>query len=186
MNGDNIEVIKIPAVDVDPWYVKLAKNLLPIVVAILLALVIRTYILEPIKVSGASMEETYHDGQYVLLEKVSYWFHKPQRGDVIVCHYPDKYYTESGRSADSWCVKRVIGVPGDKIQTIDGFVYLNGEKLEESYLSERTHTYGIEDEITVPDGCVFVMGDNRFVSADSREPNVGPIPYSSVRGKLIW
>lgn len=184
--SDDIKVIKIPAIDTDPWYVKLAKNLLPIIVAIFLALLIRAYIMEPIKVSGASMDETYHDGQYVLLEKVSYRFRNPQRGDVVVCHYPDEYYTQSGRNADSWCVKRVIGIPGDKLQTIDGVVYLNGERLDETYLSENAYTFGIESEITIPDGCVFVMGDNRMVSADSREPDVGPIPFSQIKGRLIW
>ena len=159
---------------------------MPVLVAVVLAIFIRRFVAEPIKVSGASMESTYHNGQFVLIEKVSYWFGTPKRGDVVVCHYPDEYYTSSGREADSWCVKRVIGIPGDTLQTIDGVVYLNGEPLDEPYLNEGTYTYGIGSQITVPDGCVFVMGDNRFVSADSREINVGPIPYSNVRGKLMW
>ena len=185
MNGD-FEILDAESLRQDPILIRIAKNILPVVIAITIALILRAYIVEPIKVSGSSMDSTYHDGQYVILEKVSYWFRTPQRGDVVVCHYPDQYYTNSGRKADSWCVKRVIGISGDTLQTIDGVVYLNGEPLDEPYLDDGTYTSGITDEVIVPEGHVFVMGDNRFVSADSREINVGPIPYSNVRGKLMW
>ena len=106
-------------------------------------------------------------------EKLTYAVCEPQHGDIIICRYP--YHTEK-------CVKRVIAVPGDRISISDGAIYLNGEKLDESaYWSGY-----IEDsempEVTVPDKCLFVVGDNRNHSGDSR--HVGFIPYCQVKGKV--
>lgn len=186
MNGEIINATPLEPIQKDPFWLRAIKSVAPIAIAICIALLIRTFIMEPIAISGASMESTYHDGQYVLLEKVSYYFRSPKRGEVVVCHYPDEYYTSTGRSENSWCVKRVIGLAGDEISVVNGEVYLNGEKIEESYLDEGMITDGIHGTITVPEGCVFVMGDNRIVSSDSRAYNVGPIPLSQIKGRLMW
>ncbi len=137
------------------------------------AIFIRTFIFEPVQCIGISMYPTLVGGEGMFTEKLTYTVSAPQRDDIIICRYP--YHTEK-------CVKRVIAVPGDRISISDGAIYLNGERLDESaYWSGY-----IEDsempEVTVPDKCLFVVGDNRNHSGDSR--HVGFIPYWQVKGKV--
>ena len=137
------------------------------------AICIRTFIFEPVQCIGISMYPTLVGGEGMFTEKLTYTVSAPQRDDIIICRYP--YHTEK-------CVKRVIAVPGDRISISDGAIYLNGEKLDESaYWSGY-----IEDsempEVPVPDKCLFVVGDNRNHSGDSR--HVGFIPYCQVKGKV--
>lgn len=137
------------------------------------AICIRTFIFEPVQCIGISMYPTLVGGEGMFTEKLTYTVSAPQRDDIIICRYP--YHTEK-------CVKRVIAVPGDRISISDGAIYLNGERLDESaYWSGY-----IEDsdmpEVTVPDKCLFVVGDNRNHSGDSR--HVGFIPYCQVKGKV--
>ena len=137
------------------------------------AIFIRTFIFEPVQCIGISMYPTLVGGEGMFTEKLTYTVSAPQRDDIIICRYP--YHTEK-------CVKRVIAVPGDRISISDGAIYLNGERLDESaYWSGY-----IEDsdmpEVTVPDKCLFVVGDNRNHSGDSRR--VGFIPYCQVKGKV--
>lgn len=137
------------------------------------AICIRTFIFEPVQCIGDSMYPTLMNGEGMFTEKLTYTVSAPQRDDIIICRYP--YHTEK-------CVKRVIAVPGDRISISDGAIYLNGERLDESaYWSGY-----IEDsempEVTVPDKCLFVVGDNRNHSGDSR--HVGFIPYCQVKGKV--
>lgn len=137
------------------------------------AIFIRTFIFEPVQCIGISMYPTLVGGEGMFTEKLTYTVSAPQRDDIIICRYP--YHTEK-------CVKRVIAVPGDRISISDGAIYLNGERLDESaYWSGY-----IEDsdmpEVTVPDKCLFVVGDNRNYSGDSR--HVGFIPYCQVKGKV--
>ena len=131
------------------------------------------------RVSGDSMYDTLIHNERMFVEKVSYWFERPQRGQIIICYYPNHTST---------CVKRIIGVPGDRVAITGGELYLNGEKLDESAYWEDL-IWGDMAEITVPEDCVFVMGDNRNDSSDSRSPLVGPIPYSRIVGRVrsvIW
>lgn len=137
------------------------------------AIFIRTFIFEPVQCIGISMYPTLVGGEGMFTEKLTYTVSAPQRDDIIICRYP--YHTEK-------CVKRVIAVPGDRISISDGAIYLNGERLDESaYWSGY-----IEDsempEITVPERSLFVVGDNRNHSGDSR--HVGFIPYWQVKGKV--
>lgn len=137
------------------------------------AIFIRTFIFEPVQCIGISMYPTLVGGEGMFTEKLTYTVSAPQRDDIIICRYP--YHTEK-------CVKRVIAVPGDRISISDGAIYLNGEKLDESaYWSGY-----IEDsempEVTVPERSLFVVGDNRNHSGDSR--HVGFIPYCQVKGKV--
>lgn len=137
------------------------------------AICIRTFIFEPVQCIGDSMYPTLMNGEGMFTEKLTYTVSAPQRDDIIICRYP--YHTEK-------CVKRVIAVPGDRISISDGAIYLNGEKLDESaYWSGY-----IEDsempEVTVPERSLFVVGDNRNNSGDSR--HVGFIPYWQVKGKV--
>ena len=125
------------------------------------AIFIRTFIFEPVQCIGISM-----------YPKLTYTISAPQRDDIIICRYP--YHTEK-------CVKRVIATPGDRISISDGAIYLNGEKLDESAYWDD-YIEGTLEEVTVPDKCLFVVGDNRNHSGDSR--HVGFIPYCQVKGKV--
>ena len=111
----------------------------------------------------------------MLVEKMSYWFSDPLRGDIIICFYPG--YTES-------CVKRVIGLPGETVAVKDGKIYINDVALDESaYWSGEI--VGNTDPVTVGSREVFVVGDNRNGSKDSRNPTVGSIPYAKIVGRVV-
>lgn len=140
---------------------------------LIVAFAIRLFIFEPIRVDGSSMFSTLKDGERMAVEKVTYLFDRPERGDIIVCFYPG--YTVS-------CVKRVIGVPGDTVEISYGQLYINGIYQDESeYIDDMMlWDYG---ETVVPEDCVIVMGDNRNGSLDSRSATVGPIPYYRIVGK---
>lgn len=165
----------------DAAYKKTADKefMLWLLMVLVAAFAIRLFIFEPTRVSGDSMYDTLLNGERMFVEKVSYCFVRPQRGEIIICYYPNHTST---------CVKRVIGIPGDRIAITDGEIYLNGEKLDESAYWEDS-IRGDMAEITIPEDCVFVMGDNRNDSSDSRSPMVGPIPYSRIVGRargVMW
>ncbi len=150
-----------------------------LIMVLVAAFAVRLFIFEPVRVSGDSMYDTLHHNERMFVEKVSYWFRRPQRGEIVICYYPEHTTT---------CVKRVIGLPGDRIAITGGEVYLNGERLDESdYWNDEI--WRDMEEITVPEDCVYVIGDNRNDSSDSRNPDVGPIPYNRVVGRVrsvIW
>lgn len=134
------------------------------VIALVIVLPIRMFIAQPFIVSGASMEETFHTGEYLIVDQVSYRFEKPVRGDVIIFRYP--------RDPSKFFIKRVIGLPGDTIR-IDGNVVTitneanpDGFTLSESYIKSMEPTTNLKE--TLGDREYFVMGDNRDQSSDSR------------------
>lgn len=135
-------------------------------VAIGLALFIRFFIAAPYVVSGASMEPTFHDWHYLIIDRISYDLHKPQRGDVIVFDMPQ----EGGKSL----IKRIIGLPGETIEVrgdsvaITNAEHPEGFTLSEPYLDERNLGGATTMRVTLGDDQFFVLGDNRTVSADSR------------------
>ena len=137
------------------------------------AIFIRTFISEPVQCIGISMYPTLVGGEGMFTEKLTYTVSAPQRDDIIICRYP--YHTEK-------CVKRVIAVPGDRISISDGAIYLNGEKLDESAYWDGYIENSEMPEVTVPERSLFVVGDNRNNSGDSR--HVGFIPYCQVKGKV--
>lgn len=137
------------------------------------AIFIRTFIFEPVQCIGISMYPTLVGGEGMFTEKLTYTVSAPQRDDIIICRYP--YRTEK-------CVKRVIAVPGDRISISDGAIYLNGEKLDESAYWDGYIEDSEMPEVTVPERSLFVVGDNRNNSGDSR--HVGFIPYWQVKGKV--
>jgi signal peptidase I len=144
-------------------------------------IVVYLFILQPHQVKGASMDTTFADGQYILTSKISYRISTPARGDVIVFKSP--------RDPDYDFIKRIIGLPGDKVKVQNSKVYLNGSSLEETYAQKPTNTYqkgfiSEGEEVTVPQGSLFVLGDNRPRSSDSRE--FGFIPQGSIVGKVIF
>lgn len=150
-----------------------------ILFVVTMALALRTFIVEPIRVDGESMIPTLTNEEHMLVEKVSYWFTPPKRGDVIICFYPG--YKES-------CVKRVVGLPGETLEIWGGKVYIDGEPLNESGYWQG-EIIGDMAPVQIGEKQVFVMGDNRNGSKDSRNPAVGPIPYYRVEGRVravIW
>jgi signal peptidase I len=125
-----------------------------------------------IRVDGASMEPSLFSGEYVIVSKLSYRLGRPQRGDIIVFHFP--------RDPKEEYIKRVIGLPGDQVVISDGFVYVNGQRLDEVYLRAKPNYSG---NWTVPEGQLFVLGDNRNNSSDSH--NWGTVPMDYVVGKAV-
>ena len=152
-----------------------AEFLLYIVVVVLIALTIRAFIAEPTRVDGDSMIPTLVHNEDMLVEKMTYWISDPLRGDIVICFYPG--YTES-------CVKRVIGLPGETVAVKDGVITINGEPIDESPYW-KGEIIGDVDPVTVGAREVFVVGDNRNGSKDSRNPSVGCIPYAKVVGRVI-
>jgi signal peptidase I len=122
------------------------------------------------RIEGASMEPNLHDSEYVLIDKVSYRLHAPERGDVIV-------FERQGNERDY--IKRIIGLPGDTVQIAGGKVLVNGTALDEPYLNQAIHTDMLARQ--VEEGRYFVMGDNRNNSSDSRA--FGSIPLKDIIGR---
>jgi signal peptidase I len=161
--------------------------------ALVVALVVKTFLFQAFYIPSASMEPTLSEGDRVLVNKLSYDLHDVNRGDVIVFELDEE---DIGPDGIKDLIKRVIGLPGDVIESRDGVVYVNDRALEEPYLAEGMVTGDPEDSRnpaierqTVPDGHVFVLGDNRSNSADSRYPYRGPIPVDSIVGRafvLVW
>ncbi len=146
-----------------------------IVIAVLLAMFIMTFIGRSYVVDGASMVPTLHDRERLMVDKLTYRFSEPKRGEIIVFKFPanPKYRY----------IKRVIGVPGDQIMIENGSVYLNNVRLDESYVSEPVRErFG---PFEVPAGHVFVLGDNRNNSQDSRYTLVGYVPYKLIEGRAL-
>ncbi len=146
-----------------------------------LFIVIYLFIMQPNQVRGASMEPTFYTGDYIFTSKITYKFREPNRGDVVVFHSP--------KNADIEFIKRIIGLPGDKIVIRNSEVYVNDTLIDEPYIAAKTPLrdggYIKEDEpLIVPSGQIFVMGDNRPRSSDSRE--FGPVPISSVIGQVFF
>lgn len=143
-----------------------------VVISVLLFLAINA-ISARIRVDGSSMVPTFQDGEFVIVEKVSYRFSEPQRGDIVVFHFP--------RDPEQEYIKRVIGLPGDQISIRQGQVYLNGELLNEPYVAAAPR-YELDYE--VPAGELFVLGDNRNNSSDSHD--WGTVPLEYVVGKAVF
>lgn len=125
-----------------------------------------------IRVDGASMEPTLVSGEYVIVNRLSYRMGSPQRGDIIVFHFP--------RNPEEEYIKRIIGLPGDQVEAREGAVYINGQRLDERYLSVETNYTGTWQ---VPEGQLFVLGDNRNNSSDSHD--WGTVPMEYVVGKAV-
>lgn len=150
------------------------------IIAVVLALFIITFIAQSFRVDGSSMEPSFHNGQRLIVDKLSYRFNTPQTGDVIVFRYP----TDLKRMF----IKRVIGVSGDEILIKDGTVYLNGTALVENYINGPTHGAFTRNHgpVIVPADSFFVLGDNRLNSDDSRYPDVGFVPRNNIVGRAIF
>lgn len=140
------------------------SNLKLVAVAVTIAVVIRLFVAEPRFIPSNSMDPTLHIGDRLLIEKLSYHFHPPLRGDIVVFEPPPQLQT-IGYRPDQAFIKRVIGLPGDTLSVHDGRVYRNNQPLTEPYILAAPN-YEM-NSVTVPDNSLFVMGDNRNDSNDS-------------------
>lgn len=169
------------------WQAELKDWVISIGIALILAFFIRTFIIELYLVDGPSMQPTLQNGNRLVVSKFIYNFRDPRRGEVIVFQFP------ADTSRDF--VKRVIGVPGDKIEIKEGKVFVNDKMIDEPYMQRdeslikgRTALQRYFDFYpvhVVPQNTVFVLGDNRYNSEDSRDSKVGFVPYSLIKGKAL-
>lgn len=150
-----------------------------VVISLAIVLPIRYFLVQPFFVKGASMEPNFKDGEYLIVDEISYRFSEPKRGDVLVFKYPldpSQYY-----------IKRIIGLPGEKIEIKNGkvIIYNNlfsqGWEIKEPYLPKGRTTYG-NTEIKLGNQEYFVLGDNRLASFDSRR--WGVLPKKDIIGKV--
>lgn len=144
---------------------------------IFLALVVALFLKENVVASGyvptGSMEETVMTGSRVIINRLAYCTNEPQRGDIVSFYYPD--------DGETLYLKRVMGLPGETIEGIDGYVYIDGVKLESDYTSViLDNDFG---PFTVPENCYFMMGDNRNNSWDSRYWQNHFVEQSEIIGK---
>ncbi|MGE5575974.1 MAG: signal peptidase I [Syntrophothermus sp.] len=146
-------------------------------VAGILAFLITGFIVQPFMVDGSSMEPTLHNGQRLLVNKFLYRFNPPRTGDIVVFRYPGDVRLRF--------IKRVIGVPGDRVLIRNGHVFVNGRLLNEEYL-RGIKTLGDFGPVKVGAGRLFVLGDNRNNSKDSRYSDVGLVPVGNVVGKAFF
>ncbi|HIT68327.1 MAG TPA: signal peptidase I [Candidatus Aphodomonas merdavium] len=143
-----------------------------IVIAVALALFIRTFIFEPVRVDGSSMNYTLLDNEYMIVTKYDYWLGEPERFDVVICHYP-------GRDRTNF-VKRLVGLPGDTVSMLNGTLYVNGESIDEPYITNHAN-YNME-AVTLGENEYFVLGDNRSSSNDSHI--IGPLSRDQIKGHV--
>ena len=162
---------------------EIAGWVLTLAFAALLALLINSFVFFFARVEGNSMLGTLKDGEVLFVWRAGYVFGQPQRGDIVICHYPK---TKDGGYLDqkNTCyVKRVIGLPGDTVSIRQGTVYINGEALKESYLeTERIDSQSME-AVVLEEGEYFLMGDNRSDSTDSRR--MGAVERGKILGKAV-
>lgn len=153
-----------------------------ILIIIGLTWLVVTFVGQRTGVSGSSMETTLSDGDQLIVDKISYRFRDPKRYDIVV--FPYRY------EENTYYIKRIIGMPGETIQIVDGYVYIDGEPLEEHYGNEVMNKAGTAEEpLTLGEDEYFVLGDNRNNSQDSRAANVGTIHREDIIGRAwvrIW
>lgn len=157
---------KTPAQEIREWIVTLGM-------AVIIAVAVRIFLFEPVKVDGHSMDNTLQNGEVMFVTKPEYLFGgSPERFDVVICHYPNRGNTNF--------VKRVVGLPGDTVAVADGMLYVNGTMYEEPYITHRPDYFLPPTQ--VPEGQYFVLGDNRSNSNDSHL--VGPIDRDMIIGHV--
>ena len=151
--------------------------LLYILIIIGLTYLIITFVGQRTRVSGSSMETTLSNGDNLIVDKLTYHFKEPKRYDIIV--FPYKY------EENTYYIKRIIGLPGETVQVIDGYTYINGDQLAgDIYGAEVMESAGIAAEpITLGGDEYFVLGDNRNHSSDSRDPSVGILKRKDLMGR---
>lgn len=174
INIEDVKVSKMPKI-----FAVLKESVIYIAISLIIILAIRGLVIQHVRVDGTSMYPTLVDNQHLLIEKLSYRFKDVERFDIIVFR---PYYNEK----KVFYVKRVIGLPGEKVQIKDNTIYIDGKPLEEDY-SQDIYTDGklAAREIQLGDEDYFVLGDNRDVSKDSREKEIGLLNRKYITGR-VW
>jgi len=144
-----------------------------VLISLAIILPVRLFLVQPFYVEGASMEPNFFQNEYLIIDEISYRFNEPQRGEVIIFKSP--------QDSHSYFIKRVIGLPGEKVKVKDGRIFINSQELAELYINN----FSSEDneEIIIAQDEYFVLGDNRINSLDSR--SFGPIKKTSIIGR-VW
>lgn len=148
------------------------KNIIPYIIVIIVVVLLRIFIITPVQVVGSSMNPNLKNGELMLLNKIKYKFSEIERFDIIVVDYKKPL------------IKRVIGLPGEKVEYKDDTLYINGKKVEENFEKNGvTYDYNISETgyDIIPENMYFVVGDNRINSSDSR--SIGLIKKSEIAGK---
>lgn len=159
---------------------ELKEYSISIIIAFIIALTFRTYVFARADVDGPSMQNTLHTKDVVFAEKISLLTHNYKKGQIVIFNSHD--------SSNNSYVKRIIALEGDTVEIDNGSVYVNGKAVDEPYLSKGIITAGGSflqegEKYTVPSNHIFVMGDNRINSTDSRE--IGAIDYKDIEGHVI-
>jgi len=152
--------------------VKIVRELIPYVVIVAIVILIRTYIITPVRVNGPSMETSLYNGDILLLEKFNNSY---ERFDIVVANYNNEKI-----------IKRIIGLPGDSVKYQNNILYINGERVDEPFINELTQDFSLSKlgYDTIPEDYYFVVGDNRDNSLDSRF--VGLFSKDAIDGKVIF
>ncbi|HLD21577.1 MAG TPA: signal peptidase I [Patescibacteria group bacterium] len=144
-----------------------------VIISLAIIIPVRYFLIQPFYVKGTSMEPNFKQYEYLVIDELSYRFHAPARGDVVVLRDP---YDQS-----QFFIKRVIGLPGETVEVQDRHVYINGKKLDESaYLASSVETWG-NMHLTLKEDELLVLGDNRSMSLDGR--NFGPVTKDTIIGR---
>lgn len=159
---------------------EIIKTIITYLAIILIVVLIRIFLIDPVRVDGASMNTTLADGEIMILNKIVYKKEDIKRFDIVVIKQDDKHI-----------IKRVVGLPGETIEYKDNILYINGKEMKDPYPSTKTDDFSIEDvgHTKIPGDTYFVMGDNRSDSLDSRYPSVGVIKKENIVGRarlVIW
>ncbi len=164
-----------------------------VIISLAVIIPIRMYIAQPFIVSGDSMDNTFRNGQYLIVDEISYRFHAPQRGDVLIFKIPPEAVEISAGvlGKNIYFIKRIIGLPGETVQINGNDVIIfntanpNGMKLTENYtlVNKLIPTKNLDEKITLKDNEYFVMGDNRNNSSDSRY--WGPLSGNLIKGRPL-
>lgn len=147
-----------------------------IVISVIASFFIVTFLYQPVRVEGTSMQPELRDQDRLFIDKFFFKFEKIDRGDIVVFHYP--------RDPEKSYIKRIIGLPGDRLRIIRGHVYINGLPISEPYVPAQYRDDRSYDEITVPPDHYFMMGDHRSISSDSRD--FGPVARELIYGKAVF
>lgn len=188
---DEADEIELDIIDLDKekveekefsWMREILSTAAYLLIVVALTFLFVQFVGQRTHVNGDSMNVTLEDGDNLIVDKLSYRFKEPKRFDIVV--FPYQYQEKT------YYIKRIIGMPGETVQVIDGMVYIDGEMLDETYGKEIMQYAGVASEpMTLGEDEYFVLGDNRNNSSDSRDPSVGNIKEDQIIGKAwlrIW
>ena len=188
---DEIDDIELDIIDLDKetvekrefsWMREIISTAAYLLMVVALTFLFVQFVGQRTHVNGDSMNVTLEDGDNLIVDKLSYRFSNPKRFDIIV--FPYQYQEKT------YYIKRIIGMPGETVQVIDGMVYIDGEMLDETYGKEIMQYAGVaSDPVILGEDEYFVLGDNRNNSSDSRDPSVGNVKEDQIIGKAfirIW